>query len=251
MFKKGNYSFKGSEIDRKFSHGNLKTIMSANLNEAWEKIQYMIMADVPKPKPEVERQPKPVAEQLIAGSPIPKIEQKPIEQPQHKLAESPPTEQKPAQPVSRNPIIGGIRLTDEQVGILRNDGYIFLENMEKKDGSGRFSRYVFADLDLKHAFYSTGKPDEFVKYGKYEMRLMDKRRLEKGYLTRAVVRWYGGGTARPYLWKAVDDTAENYKESFADPRIPKEVHEKNVAEFRKNVQQKHPPSKKKGRTPGH
>ncbi|MDR2883373.1 MAG: hypothetical protein LBU98_06325, partial [Alistipes sp.] len=38
-FEKDGITFKGSDIDRKFSHANLKKSRSANLNEAWQKIK--------------------------------------------------------------------------------------------------------------------------------------------------------------------------------------------------------------------
>lgn len=257
-FKKGDYTFKGSEIDRKFSYGNITKTLSSNLNEAWEKIKDILIPDTIKPESEVGKHAEPTPEQGIGriskqSKPTTKptvdddriwkiamglaedqvqkravltdqlpepASQKPVEQP----AEPPQPERKPEPPLKRNPKIGGIRLTDEQVETLKNGDYIFLENMEKKDGSGKFSSYVFTDLDMKYAFFSQTKPDKFVKYGKYEMRLMDKRRIEKGYITRAKVKWYGmGNYAYPYLWKAKDDKEESYKESWDDPRIPEHV----------------------------
>lgn len=57
------------------------------------------------------------------------------------------------------------------------------------------------------------------------MRLMDKMKIEAGFVTRATVKWYGIGTyARPYLWKE-NKSDPDYKESWGDPRIEKK--EKN------------------------
>ena len=52
------------------------------------------------------------------------------------------------------------------------------------------------------------------KYRKYEMWLMEKIKIEAGFVTRNKVKWYGIGTfAHPYLWK--EDKAETeYKESL-------------------------------------
>ena len=56
------------------------------------------------------------------------------------------------------------------------------------------------------------------------MRIQDKILVENGYIANAKVRWYGGGFAYPYLWKENKSDVE-YKESFHDPRIPKEKKE--------------------------
>ena len=44
-------------------------------------------------------------------------------------------------------------------------------------------------------------PRDWVEYGKYTMRRMDRDRIEAGYVVRVLVKWWGGTTARPYLWK--------------------------------------------------
>ena len=107
-------------------------------------------------------------------------------------------------------------MTSEQVEKLMANDYIYLENMRKKDGS-MVSAYVAMDDKLTKAFLFNRRPDEFVKYGEYEMRLMDKRRIEAGLVVRATVKWYDGRTARPYLWKE-NPTDTDYKESWPDPR---------------------------------
>ncbi len=45
-FAKGGITFKGSQIDRKFSHANLSKVLSANLNDAWEKMKDLIIPEV-------------------------------------------------------------------------------------------------------------------------------------------------------------------------------------------------------------
>ena len=94
--------------------------------------------------------------------------------------------------------------------------------MKKKDGRGPFSLYVFLNDETNKAFFCSKNPDEFIKYGKYEMRIKDKILIEKGYVTKAKIKWYGIGTfAYPYLWKTNKSDVE-YKESWDDPRVPKE-----------------------------
>lgn len=162
-FSYDNVSFKGSQIDRKFSFGNLKKEFEKNL-----KIQ----------QEQVEAKPK-------------------------------------------NPTIGGIELTSEQWKNLKEGGHIYLENMNRSDGKGEFSSYIFLNDEKNKAFFSNENPDTFVKYGKYEMRVWDKILIEEGSITKAKVKWYGGGFAYPYLRKEKKTNAE-YKESWGDPRVPKE-----------------------------
>jgi hypothetical protein len=68
---------------------------------------------------------------------------------------------------------------------------------------------------------SYDNPDEFVKYGKYEMCIRDKMLIENGDVTRAKVKWWGMGSyANPYIWKA-NKSDVDYQESWRDPRLPK------------------------------
>lgn len=53
------------------------------------------------------------------------------------------------------------------------------------------------------------------------MRFRDKTLIEDGQITKATVKWWGGGSyAHPYLWKT-NKTDTKYQESWGDPRIPK------------------------------
>lgn len=158
-------------------------------------------------------------------------------------------------PTKRYPIIRGVKLTSEQDKTLREGNYIFLENMNKQDGSGKLSAFVFLDDEKKKVFFSNSNPDQFVKYGKYEMRLRDKILIEKGYLTKAKIKWYGIGTyAYPYLWKPDGKNIQEshsiknpetypviensvYCESFSDPRISKEQHDREMQEFSNRLDQ--------------
>jgi hypothetical protein len=119
-------------------------------------------------------------------------------------------------------IIAGVELTPEQEKVLKEGGYIFLENMTRTDGKGKFSSYVFLNDEKDRVFFCKENPDSFVKYGKYEMRIRDKILVGKGYVTKAKVKWYGyGNYTNPYLWKENKSDAE-YQESWGDPRIKKE-----------------------------
>jgi hypothetical protein len=174
-FRYDNVSFKGSQIDRKFSYANLKKEFDKN-----KELQ--------------EKQTKQAQEQAQ-------------EQPQDK-------------PKTDGILtMGGIRLTPEQIQTLKDGGYIYLENMQKKGGS-KLTAYLFFDDKMTQHFLTQQHPESFVKYGKYEMRLMDKMRIEAGFVTKAKVKWYGGGTAYPYLWKENKSDTE-YKEAWGDPRLPK------------------------------
>lgn len=169
-FNYANASFKGSQIDRKFSFGNLKREFNKNLKAQQEQSE---------------------KEQLQA-------------------------EKKPKMPIIRD-----VELTAQQSKILTEGGYIYLENMNRSDGKGQFSSYVFLNDEKDRAFFSKENPDIFVKYGKYEMRIRDKILVENGHMTKAKVKWYGGGFVYPFLWKT-NKSDSDYQESFRDLRLPKE-----------------------------
>lgn len=100
-----------------------------------------------------------------------------------------------------------------------------MENMTGRDGKTQFSSYVFLNDEKNKAFSSKENPDDFVKYGKSEMRIRDKVLIEAGYIIKATVKWWAGvNFAYPYLWKEYKGDTE-YKESWGDPRMPKEQKE--------------------------
>ena len=183
-FRYNDIAFKGSQIDRKFSFGNLKKEFQKNIELLQEQASREPQREMPAPKGQ--------------------------------------------QPAERKPkvrSIGGVKLTPGQWQTLDDGGCIYLENMNKKDGSGAFSSYVFLNDEKDKAFFSSQNPDEFIKYGKYEMRRRNKILIEKGYVTKAKVKWWGGvDFAYPYLWKEKNANAE-YQESWVDPRRPKEEKE--------------------------
>jgi hypothetical protein len=229
-FAKGGVTFKGSAIDRKFSHANLSKVLSANLNEAWEKMKETIT----EPKMETPLTP------IVSAPELPKPSEP---APTQLSAPETPKQPKSPRPVKKNPIIAGVRLSDEQLETLQSGGYIYLENLEKKDGSGRFSAYLFLNDDKDMVLSCRENPDEFIRYGRYEMHRRDKILVKKGHITRATVKWWGGTTARPYLWKE-NPADPDYKESWSDPRLPKEQLEKQQQELENRFRRTIPPPKK-------
>jgi hypothetical protein len=121
-------------------------------------------------------------------------------------------------------VIRGVEITAEQEKTLHNGGHIFLEGMDKKDGSGKYASNVFLSDDGEKIFFCNADPDKFVTYGGYEMRLRDKRQVEKGLATRAVIRLSGGELAEARLWKVNPEDA-GYNVSWDDPRVAKEQRE--------------------------
>ncbi len=106
-------------------------------------------------------------------------------------------------------------------------------------GGKTFSGYLVMNDRLTKSWIFREKPDRWIKYGEYEMRIMDKLLIDSGFVTRAVVKWWGGygQTARPYLWKEKPgDTA--YRQSWDDPRNPRPKETLNRAETTIPVQRK-------------
>lgn len=179
-FSYDNVSFKGSQIDRKFSYGNLQKSFKENIELLQQQASREPQREMPAPKG-----------------------QQPIEN----------------KPKIRS--IGGVKLTPEQWQTLEEGGFIHLEDINKSDGKGKFSSYIFLNDEKDKAFSCKDNPNGFIKYGKYEMRIRDKILIENGYVTKAKVKWYGIGTfAYPYLWKENKEDIK-YKESWGEPRITK------------------------------
>lgn len=208
-----NIAFKGSQVDRKYSFGNLKKVFEKNIGEAKKRGQEEYLQEPAKQqaKQEAEIKVERKAEERVRNG----IEAKQM---------GTPPLQSQAQKKPKNPAIGGVELTPQQWKTLKNGGFVYLENMDKKDGSGKFSSFVFLNDKKDKAFFCKDNPDEFVKYGKYEMRIRDKKLIEAGYIVKAKVKWWGGGYAHPYLWKENKANTE-YTESWGDPRLSKEPKE--------------------------
>jgi Relaxase/Mobilisation nuclease domain. len=193
-FRYGNICFKGSEVDRKLSFGNLKKEFEKNLEEKKRQGREESLGEQAEEKARQEAELKAKQE-----------EQKRLQ----------------AEKKTKNPSICGVELTTAQWETLKDGGFVFLKNMSRSNGNGQFSSFIFLNDEKKNAFFSDKNPDEFVKYGKYEMRIRDKILIENGHMTKATVKWWGGGQyAHPYLWKENKSDAE-YKESWNDPRLPK------------------------------
>lgn len=145
------------------------------------------------------------------------IEQNKIEKERQKVA----TERHKQEHSTRNPIIFGVRLTDEQVEQIKDGQPVYLEGMQHQGKT--FDGYLVMDDNLTRGrAYIRHDPREWVEYGKYTMRRMDRDLLKGGFVVRALIQWWGGHgqTARPYLWKE-NFSDETYQESWGDPRKPR------------------------------
>ena len=121
----------------------------------------------------------------------------------------------------RNPIIFGVRLTDEQVEQIKDGQPVYIEGIQHQGKT--FDGYLVMDNNLTRGrAYIRHDPREWVEYGKYTMRRMDRDLINSGFVVRALVQWWGGHgqTARPYLWKE-NPSDETYQESWGDPRKPR------------------------------
>jgi hypothetical protein len=180
-FRYNNIAFKGSQVDRKFSYGNLKKEFHKNIQLLQEQVKK--------------------------------------NQEQHEIQD--PKGQQPAESKPKVHTIGGVRLTPGQWQTLEEGDFIYLESMNKSDRNGKFSSYVFLNDEKDKAFSCQENPHGFVKYGKYEMRIRDKMLIEAGYITKAKVKCWGDPDfAYPYLWKE-NKADTQYKESWGDPRVTK------------------------------
>ena len=122
---------------------------------------------------------------------------------------------------TQNPIIFGVRLTDEYVEQIKDGQPVYLEGMQY-DGK-TFDGYLVMDDNLTRGRAYVGHdPREWVVYGKYTMRRMDRDLIKGGFVVRAFVQWWGGHgqTARPYLWQE-NPSDETYQESWDDQRKPR------------------------------
>lgn len=121
----------------------------------------------------------------------------------------------------RNPIIFGVRLTDEQVEQIKDGQPVYLEGMQYQGKT--FDGYLVMDDNLTRGrAYIGHDPREWVEYGKYTMRRMDRDLIKGGFVVRTLVQWWGGHgqTARPYLWQE-NPSDEMYQECWDDPRKPR------------------------------
>lgn len=179
------HTFKASQVDRKFSYGRLTQRIEQNR---------LRQAMIERIRNYTEEQRPQVAAIL------------------QKLETEKQRQQQPEAP-RRNLSIAGKPLTEEQIEMLREGEPIYVRGTQSES-------YVVMDDRLQMAWVYRDDPRDWVEYGKYTMRRMDRDRIEAGYVVRALVKWWGGTTVRPYLWKEnASDTT--YRESWDDPREPR------------------------------
>ena len=145
------------------------------------------------------------------------IERHKIEKERQKAA----TERHKREHSTQNPIIFGVRLTDEQVEQIKDGQPVYIEGMQYEGKT--FDGYLVMDDNLTRGrAYIGHDPREWVEYGKYTMRRMDRDLIKGGFVVRALVQWWGGHgqTARPYLWKEKPSDGTS-KQEWSDPRKPK------------------------------
>lgn len=133
-FRYDNIAFKGSDIDRKFSFGNLKKEFDKNIEEAKKRGREEFLREQAEQKAKHEVQKK--------------------------------TEIQPIS-VKRNLVVLGVELSDEQEKVLREGGIIFVENMIHPNDNTKFSAYAFANDDKDNISFSNKNPEKSIKYGKY------------------------------------------------------------------------------------
>lgn len=179
------HTFKASQVDRKFSYGRLKQRIEQN------RFRQTMIERVRNYADEQRLQVAAILQKLEAE----KQRQQQPEPPCPKLS------------------IAGKPLTEEQIEMLREGEPIFVRGTQSEG-------YVVMDDRLQMAWVYRDDPRDWVEYWKYTMRRMDRDRIEAGYVVRALVKWRGGTTARPYLWKEkASDTT--YREIWDDPREPR------------------------------
>ncbi|MDH6311237.1 hypothetical protein M2451_004182, partial [Dysgonomonas sp. PFB1-18] len=127
-FRYNDISFKGSQVDRKFSFGNLKKEFENNIEEAKRQGQEEYLREQEEQKIQQEAELK-------------------AKQKARKEAEA------KAQIAKRNIVLRGVELTPEQGETLMGDGSVFLEGLNKSDGSCQFSAYAFLN-DEKTGLFS-------------------------------------------------------------------------------------------------
>ena len=185
-FTKENLTFKASQVDRKFSYANLCKIIEANRAERERQ-------ETEQTQRQMQSAQTPVPESIteIRGMKLTAEQQKRLYSPQgltcryeenntslfrvkNTFGRDILTEELLSQEkIKRNPIIFGVRLTDEQVEQIKDGQPVYLEGMQY-DGK-TFNGYLVMDDNLtRERAYIGHDPREWVEYGKYTMRRMDR-----------------------------------------------------------------------------
>ena len=236
-FTKQGQTLKASQVDRKFSYANLCKAIEVNRAERERQ-------ETEQTQRQKQSAQTPVPESIteIRGMKLTTEQQKRLYSPQGLtcryeengyrntslfrvnsiLGRDILTEELLSQEkIKRNPIIFDVRLTDEQVEQIKDGQPVYLEGMQHQGKT--FDGYLVMDDNLTRGrAYIRHDPREWVEYGKYTMRRMDRDLIKGGFVVRALVQWWGGHgqTARPYLWKE-NFSDETYQESWDDPRKPR------------------------------
>lgn len=213
-FTKDGITFKGSQIDRKFSYGGLvKAIDEENRKREQERQNTVVRSAAQQQnaveivRPTVPERPKIDRIENYCLSPD---EQRRLYSPEGlTLIRTMKDERQTirysvnrdnadrdilvqgllsTEKINRNPSICGIQLTDEQVAQVKDGQFLYMDNLKDKEGRA-ISKYVIADDQLTRFWLRNERPDQWVKYGRYEMRLMDKLLIENGCIAHAVVKW--------------------------------------------------------------
>ena len=225
-FTKDGVTFKASQVDRKFSYGNLMKVIGLNKAEAEAQAMQQRAEEQARRITQVGRRNLTREEPDLLYSPRGLVIRCEVDDIEYKLRLTPKRSEYGPDTLAEeilsqkrlNPSFFGTRLTDEQVQRIREGQYVYLENM-RRDGE-LFSGYFVADDEIKSGWVYNHAPDNMVQYGRFKMREMDRDLIERGYVVRAIVEWYGGvQTARPYLWKEKPSDTD-YRKAWSDPRIP-------------------------------
>ena len=192
-FEKDGIVFKGSDIDRRYSHANLSDTLKQNWAD-WFKANM-------EPDIRPVRRPEP-----------PEPQQPPTPPPTQERQERRPVSQSP-----RYPVINGVEITAEQDRALNNGGHIWLENMD--EGKGKFSGYVFYDDDKTKLVTCPEHPDKIIDLGECSLRMRDIALIHHGAVIPVDVTLPGETYTRRWF-SCRDPKTGEIMLSESDPRIP-------------------------------
>lgn len=144
------HTFKASQVDRKFSYGRLTQRIEQNRFR--QTMIELVRNYTDEQRPQV----------------LTILQTLETEKQQQQQPEAPP----------RNLSIAGKPLTNEQIEMLRDGEPIFVRGQQMEG-------YVVMDDRLQMAWVYRDDPRDWVEYGKYTMRRMDRDRIEAGYVVRA------------------------------------------------------------------
>ena len=142
--------FKASQVDRKFSYGRLTQRIEQN------RFRQTMIERVRNYTDEQRLQVAAILQELEAEK----------------------QRQQQPEPPRRNLLIAGVPLTEKQIEMLREGEPVFVRGPQLEG-------YVVMDDRLQMAWVYRDDPRDWVEYGKYTMRRMDRDRIEVGYVVRA------------------------------------------------------------------